>query len=86
MMMSRANRSLTNLQQCGILDYTEQLFDSIGKGGVSMTDYEQELLYIIRSHDDPEQALEIAIKTIISFLELPESFQEPSVAYSLALA
>lgn len=51
-----------------------------------MTDYEQELLYIIRSHDDPEQALEIAIQTIISFLELPESSREPSVAFLPALA
>ena len=51
-----------------------------------MTDHEKELLYIIRTHDDPEQALEIAVQTIISFLEQHEPFQEPSFAYSPALA
>ena len=51
-----------------------------------MTDYEKELLYIIRTHDDPEQALEIAINTIISFLEQPESCREASVAYPQVLA
>lgn len=45
-----------------------------------MTDYEKELLYIIRNHDDPEQALEIAVEIIISFLKQCESSQEPSVA------
>lgn len=51
-----------------------------------MTDYEKELLYIIQNHDDPEQALEIATRTIIAFLEQHEPFQEPSFVYSPALA
>jgi hypothetical protein len=42
-----------------------------------MTDQEQELLHIIRSHDDTSLAIKIALETIISFLEQPESFQEP---------
>lgn len=51
-----------------------------------MTDHEKELLYIIRTHDDPEQALEIAIQTISSYLEQLEPYQEPFAVYSLALA
>lgn len=45
-----------------------------------MTENEKELLYIIRNHDNPEQALNIAVQTIISFLEQHGSSQEPSVA------
>lgn len=45
-----------------------------------MTDHELELLYIIRTHDNPEKALEIAIRTITEFLEQSEPCQEPSVA------
>ena len=51
-----------------------------------MTDNELELLYIIRTSDSPEEALEIATKTIISFLEQHESSQEPFAAYQPALA
>ena len=51
-----------------------------------MTDYEKELLYIIRTHDDPEQALEIAMRTIIAFLEQSEPSREPSFVYSPVLA
>lgn len=45
-----------------------------------MTDHELELLYIIRNHENPEKALEIAIQTIIEFLRQSESCQEPSAA------
>lgn len=45
-----------------------------------MTDYELELLHLIRTNDNPTKALEIAIHTIIEFLEQSESCQEPSVA------
>ena len=51
-----------------------------------MTDYEQELLYIIRSHDNPEYALEVAIQTIINFLQQHEPSREPSVYCSQELA
>ena len=34
-----------------------------------MTNYEIELLNIIREHDNPKQALIIAIETIVSYLE-----------------
>lgn len=51
-----------------------------------MTDYEKELLYIIHTHDDPEQALGIAIQTISAYLEQHESYREPSAVYSQALA
>ena len=51
-----------------------------------MTDHELELLYIIRTHENPERALEIAIKTIIDFLEQPESCRAPSPVDSLELS
>ena len=51
-----------------------------------MTDRELELLYIIRTHENPEKALEIAIQTIIEFLEQSEPCQEPSVACHLELS
>ena len=51
-----------------------------------MTENELELLYIIRTNDNPEQALEIAVKMIIEFLAQHESSQEASAAYSPALA
>ena len=43
-----------------------------------MANNERELLSIIRNHGDPKQAVEIAIKTILAFLEQHESSQEPS--------
>ena len=51
-----------------------------------MTEHELELLYIIRTHENPEKALEIAIQTIIGFLEQSESSQEPSVVCQQALS
>ena len=38
-----------------------------------MTENEQELLNIIRNHDNPEQAIEIAIKLMIDFLKMREA-------------
>lgn len=51
-----------------------------------MTNNEKELLNIIYQHSNPEQAIEIAIKTILDFLEQDGSYQELPVAYSQALA
>lgn len=51
-----------------------------------MTNNEKELLKIIEQHSNPEQAMEIAIKTIIDFLEQHGSSQEPFVACSRAQA
>ena len=45
-----------------------------------MTDRELELIYIIRNHENPEKALEIAIQKLFEFLEQSESCQEPSAA------
>lgn len=47
-----------------------------------MTDNERELLNIIRTHDNPERAVEIAINLMIDFLaqhEVPQdtSFERP---------
>lgn len=40
-----------------------------------MTENEQELLYIIQNHDDPERALEVALNIILGFLEQHEPSQ-----------
>ena len=43
-----------------------------------MTSNELELLGIIRNHDNPQQAIVIAIDTITSFLKQLESSQAPN--------
>ena len=45
-----------------------------------MSNNEMELINFIRENDNPEQAVLIAIETILSFLEQHESSQVPSVA------
>ena len=42
-----------------------------------MTSNELELVEMIRNHNDPQQAILIAIDTITSFLKQLESSQEP---------
>ena len=44
-----------------------------------MSDYEEQLLTIIREHENPELMLHIAIDIITSFLTQPESYQQSSV-------
>jgi hypothetical protein len=51
-----------------------------------MTENERELINIIHQHSNPERAIEIAIKTIVEFLEQDESYQEHTVAYLQELA
>lgn len=46
-----------------------------------MTANEETLLSIIRENDYPEQALQIAVDIITSFLEQSVSSQEPSVDF-----
>lgn len=43
-----------------------------------MSDNEKELLNIIRNHDNPEQAVEIAIKLMFDFLKKHEVPQDTS--------
>ena len=45
-----------------------------------MTENEKELLAIIRENENPEQAIVIAIETIISYLTQHEPSQLPCVA------
>ena len=45
-----------------------------------MTDNEKELLSIIRTHDDPSRAVEIAISLLIDFLKTREAPQGTSSA------
>lgn len=47
-----------------------------------MTNNEKELLNIIHQHSNPEQAVEIAIKTILGFLEQHGSYQAQAVVCS----
>ena len=47
-----------------------------------MTNNEKELLNIIHQHSNPEQAIEIAIKTIVEFLEQHGSYQGQVVVCS----
>ena len=43
-----------------------------------MTDYEMELINIIRENDNREEAITTAVNIILSFLELRESSQQSS--------
>ena len=45
-----------------------------------MSDIEKELISIIREHDNPEQAVEIAIKLMFDFLDEREALQCTSSA------
>ena len=47
---------------------------------------EELLLSLIREHDNPEQALKIAVDIITSFLTQSVSFQEPSADFLQELA
>jgi hypothetical protein len=51
-----------------------------------MTNNEIELLNIIHQHSNPEKAIEIAIKTILEFLEQDEPYQAQSSSYRQELA
>lgn len=46
-----------------------------------MTDNEIKLINIIREHDNPEHAVEIAIRVMIEFLAQDESSQEQPPVY-----
>lgn len=65
----------------------EHLFGvpSTMKGAKQMQTNQEKLLTIIRENDNPEQALQIAINVITSYLEQSLSYQEPSVDFLLAL-
>lgn len=41
-----------------------------------MTEHELELLYIIRTHENPEKALKIALDLMIDFLGKREALQD----------
>ena len=43
-----------------------------------MTNNELELLYIIRTNENPKKALEVALELLIDFLEKPEALQDTS--------
>lgn len=43
-----------------------------------MTENELELMYIIRNHNDPEKALQIAMSLMIDFLAKHEELQDTS--------
>ena len=51
-----------------------------------MSANERELLNLIREHDDPEKALEIAFDLLITFLDEREAPQETSPAHLRVIA
>lgn len=51
----------------------------------SMSSFNNELINIVREHENPEEALRIAVDIITSFLEQSVSYQEPSVDFLQAL-
>lgn len=51
-----------------------------------MTKNEQELMYLIRTNDNPKKALVTAIDIICQYIKLPGSLQEPSAADRLESA
>ena len=64
------------------------MFDtpSLPKGERTMTNNEIELINIIHENDNPEQALIVAMLTVISYLKQHESFEVQDVAYLQGLA
>lgn len=50
-----------------------------------MTEYELELIRMIRNEEHPEQALMVAASIIIDFLKQHESSEEQAAAYLPAL-
>ena len=50
------------------------------RGSFDMTSIEKELLTLIREHDNPEQAMEIALNLLITFLDDHEEPQCTSSA------
>jgi hypothetical protein len=51
-----------------------------------MTKNGKELVELICENDNPEQAVRVAIETILSFLEQHESYQAPMVVAPLGQA
>ena len=51
-----------------------------------MTDHELELLYIIRTHENPEKAFKIAFDLMIDFLAKREALQDTSSVHPLESA
>lgn len=51
-----------------------------------MTDNERELLNIIRNHNNPEQAMEVAFNLMLDFLTKPEAPQDTFSVHPLVSA
>lgn len=51
-----------------------------------MSDYEKELIHMIREHENPAQAFEIALKLMIDFLDEREAPQDTSSVHPRATA
>lgn len=50
-----------------------------------MTNEESELINLVRSHDNPTQAILVAVSVILDFLTQPQPSQQPTVAVPSAL-
>jgi hypothetical protein len=63
-----------------MMESGEHTYASKNEGVVIMTDNELKLIELIRENDNPEEAILTAVSIITSFLEQPQSFEEPTVA------
>ena len=50
-----------------------------------MTKAESELINLVRTHDNPAQAILVAVSVILDFLTQPQPSQQPTVAVPLVL-
>ena len=53
---------------------------------IYMTEKEIKLIHIIQEHENPRQAMTVAVEIILSCLERPESFEEQALAVLRELA
>ncbi len=51
-----------------------------------MTEKEIKLIHIIQEHENPSQAMTMAVEIILSYLERPVSFEEQALAVLRELA
>ena len=66
---------------------TEHMFRQVNyEEDFTMTDNELELLYIIRTSENPEKALKTALDLMIDFLEKHEELRDTSYAHPLESA
>ena len=64
-----------------ILKYNRTAVRQLQKGDNRMSDNERELLNLIRTHENPGQALDLAFRLMLDFLTRREEPQDTSVGH-----